>query len=177
MEIIRIRTLWRSDPEATLRLWHGLINYGHQRFRIEDTDEPESWWIDLFLPEVLKYGLPLDAHWKWKDSFFWPWPSGEPLLRPVFKESMNRTIMFLDVNYYGIYYDPLMHVFRAITPVSGTKGIKILCREDQLRHTRILREAGIPFDVFQDNQKIWPVIDFNRPDDKYEYYFQKTSEV
>ena len=173
---MRVRTLWRSSEAEVMGLWNCLINYGHQRFKIEDTGEPDSWWVDLFLPEILKYGLPRDSHWRWRDSFFWPWPSGKPLLRPVFKESMNRTILFLDVNYYGIYYDSLQKVFRAITPPSGTSSIKMLY-EDRLRHTKILRESGIPFDVFQDNQKIWPIIDFNRPNDRYEYYFQKTSEI
>ena len=170
---MRIRTLWQGTETSFMRFWRELIDLGHQRFKLENTGESNSFWADLFLPELLKYGVPKDDIDLSKSAFFWPWPDGKPLLRPIFK-GHRQLVMYLDVNYYGIFYDSSLSVFRACMPRSGNVN---LLYNDRLRHTRILREAGIPFDVFQDNQKIWPIIDFDRPNDRYEYYFQKTSEV
>lgn len=171
MEIVRLRTLWKGSEDRFLCLWRELIERGHQRFKIEEASDPGSFWIDLFIPELLKYGLPKESIDLTKTSFLWPWSN--PLLRPVFKG--NQSVMFLDVNYYGIYYDRKRSKFRACTPPA--KDTVDLSYNDKLRHTAILRSLGIPFDVFRDNQRIWPIIDFSRLEDKYEYYFRETSEI
>ena len=83
--------------------------------------------------------------------------------------------MFIDVNYYGIYYDRQLSKFRACMPPA--KDTVDLPYNERLRHTAILRSLGIPFDVFQDNHKIWPFIDFNMLENEHEYYFRETSEI
>jgi len=181
-EIIRIRTLLKGDEKTIMSFWQELIKLGHQRFRIEAVTST-SWWIDLFLPEVLKYGFPPPPPVKngvtqdWRNTFFWPKSEESLTLLPIFKRinGTNQVVMFLNVNYYGIYYDLTHEVFKPYESVSG-KALLIPYNE-RLRFAKILRKTGMPFDVFLDNPKILPVIDFNNLEDVPEYYFQHASEV
>ena len=73
MEIVRLRTLWKGSEDKFLCLWRELIELGHQRFKIEEASDPGSFWIDLFVPELLKYGLPKESINLMKTSFLCPW--------------------------------------------------------------------------------------------------------
>jgi hypothetical protein len=178
MEVMRIRTPWRGNETNLLQFWRELIDLGHQRFRIENTDN--TLWVDLFLPELLKYGIPKNNDFILGGSFLWPWPENESPLRPVFTHSKSsigsfETAMYLNVNYYGVIYDKDLLKFRGCMPKCGMAFD--LRYDDKLRHTSLLRKLGMPFSFFKDNQKYWPVIDFSEPDKIYEYYFQEDSEV
>jgi hypothetical protein len=179
MEIKRIRTFWKGNDSGLLQFWKELVDLGHQRFRIEGADNGS--WIDLFLPELLKYGIPKNNDFILSGSFLWPWPEDKPPLRPVFTHNKTsikffETAMYLDVNYYGVFYDKATSKFRGCIP-RGDEKLSNIRYNDKLRHTALLRELGMPFSFFKDNQKYWPVIDFTELDRIYEYYFQDDSEV
>jgi hypothetical protein len=179
MEIIRIRNLWRGNESSLLQFWKELIDLGHQRFRIENTDN--VLFVDLFLPELLKYGIPKNNDFILSRSFLWPWPESESPLIPVFTHSKSsiksfETTMYLDVNYYGVFYDKATLKFRECIPM-GDENISVVKYDNKLRHTSLLRKLGMPFSFFKNYQRYWPVIDFNEPNKIYEYYFQEDSEV
>ena len=180
MEIIRIRSLWRGNESSLLQFWKELTDLGHQRFKIEE-DIDNTLWVDLFLPELLKYGVPKNNDFILSRSFLCPWPEDEAPLVPVFMHSKSlvkssETAMYLNVNYYGVYYDKVTSKFRECVPRGEGKFYNI--RYDyKLRYTAILRKLGMPFSFFMNNYKYWPIIDFNEPDKIYEYYFQEESEI
>lgn len=172
MEITKVRIVWKGTESDFICLWRELIDRGHQRFKVEEIGIKDCFWIDLLLPELLKYGVPI----KWIrldncDSYLWPWPTGAlSALRPIFRGCLVPT-MFLNVNYYGIYYDHRQSKFRACKPYSEN-----IDDSHKFRHASILQSLGIPLDVFLDYPEIWP-IDLDWSENKHEYYFQKTSEV
>jgi hypothetical protein len=177
MEIMRIRIPWKGIESSLLCFWRELVDLGHQRFRIEETEEQGGFYVDLLLPEMLKYGIPENDIRLIQNSFLWPWPGRESLLRPVWKSKSPRSglAMFLDVNYYGIYYDSRRSMFRPCLP-KVVSNINLNYRE-RLRHSAILRKLGMPWELFKDNQSVWPTIDPINPEGIYEYRFQEASEI
>ena len=179
MEIMRIRIPWQQGMESSLLcFWKELVDLGHQRFRIEESEEQSGFYVDLFLPELLKYGIPGNDIRPIQNSFLWPWPDREPLLRPVWKLKSPRSglAMFLDVNYYGVYYDDSRRsMFRPCLPKVASN--ITFAYNERLRYSGILRKLGMPWELFKDNQSVWPTIDPINPEGIYEYCFQEASEI